>query len=1050
MHQIRTALLALGIAGAAAAAEISVPAPSPSVQEPAHEARWTWTPPVIDGNPDDAVWGDVSQPLVLIGDARVKTARTTIRLLYDAEFLYLFMEMEDDDPASIRRGFPEDRRDLDFGSCDHMELFISTDGHSDRYFHLAFNAMGARFDEAHYPGYEGPASFDPEWQVVVAMNANGWVAEIRIPFMELALPGQYAATPQLDQAWRIGVIRNFTDRAVKPQVWPAAGSAKQDHAWPSGLLTFSGVPSQSGGMLPPIRVEPFADGGTLRLGNNRLRGQAVGVSRYAVTHNSKPVTLASRTFHDGRSDFYINQRTPLDGGSFSTPPIEIASEGQWKVALWFYLPGARQLLYRGTIATTIPSTSEIEDMLATGRSAHAILMHTGLDRVQTLVGHFARFNREAEDILEGFNPFPAQPDTEPAGDAGDWESLLSRYQALRHHWQSLSFEAMLAEVMAANRTNRDFGTVTVAADYRLFLQETVVPGWTNTVRLAAAGREYESFQIAILPFWQDVKDVSVSFSALQGKNGIITEDNVSGFRVEWVHNTLHRRDTLARPRPLEPDMLLPLSNLDVPAGELRAVWIDVYCPPGTPAGDYSGSVRIEASGQALEIPLVLHAYGFDLPPTSTLLNNHWTSVAQQAAFWGKPFTPEIHERQARVAARYRISYFADNTWLLHSPSHFAIWLEPDGSFSFDFSKWIPYIRTGLKYGGNFYSASGGCNTAVLNWIHPGFPVTERATGKSTTLRVLMPEFFTQGTPKLRWQTRVYRDYLGQLESFLREQGILNMSYYEMFDEAGHNLAEWRDMVEHHELMAEVAPELISMQYGPRPLAQQHGGVKPLGYCDAWAPNLGSALSGWFGPSGEDMWRSVLERRNLFGEKALIYTPGRALHPYLSAPRLRARLLPWVARKLDANGLLVYMLGGVQENPRRKDYAEYWPNTAWSDPADGLHNKMYMDADLNFIPSIRLANLRDGMEDYEYFTVLRKAGSYLDPDIPEQADLLQRILDEGAVEDEIYASPTEGWTHERSVLEAKRDRMASLIQEVQAIRRTRVESLNQQVGAGSGQ
>ncbi len=57
---------------------------------------------------------------------------------------------------------------------------------------------------------------------------------------------------------------------------------------------------------------------------------------------------------------------------------------------------------------------------------------------------------------------------------------------------------------------------------------------------------------------------------------------------------------------------------DVPSGESRAIWVDVLVPPGTPAGDYHGTVTVSWSGGSAGVPVTLHAWPFTLPSTSSL------------------------------------------------------------------------------------------------------------------------------------------------------------------------------------------------------------------------------------------------------------------------------------------------------------------------------------------------------------------------------------------------------------------------------------------------
>ena len=87
--------------------------------------------------------------------------------------------------------------------------------------------------------------------------------------------------------------------------------------------------------------------------------------------------------------------------------------------------------------------------------------------------------------------------------------------------------------------------------------------------------------------------------------------------------------------------------------------------------------------------------------------------------------------------------------------------------------------------------------------------------------------------------------------------------------------------------------------------------------------------------------------------------------------------------------------------------------------------VYPGPELALLPSMRLAALRDGMEDYEYFVVLRRALEHLGDGAP--VGLAKRVRAELIIEPAIIKSPHD-WTHDRALLEAKRERLAKLIQE----------------------
>ena len=73
-----------------------------------------------------------------------------------------------------------------------------------------------------------------------------------------------------------------------------------------------------------------------------------------------------------------------------------------------------------------------------------------------------------------------------------------------------------------------------------------------------------------------------------------------------------------------------------------------------------------------------------------------------------------------------------------------------------------------------------------------------------------------------------------------------------------------------------------------------------------------------------------------------------------------------------------------------------------------------------------------MEDYEYFHRLQKLSAYLDDEFAPHRELLAKIDAELTVEKEIIERPT-GWTRDNAKLDAKRERLAELIEQAQKAR-----------------
>ena len=123
--------------------------------------------------------------------------------------------------------------------------------------------------------------------------------------------------------------------------------------------------------------------------------------------------------------------------------------------------------------------------------------------------------------------------------------------------------------------------------------------------IAAARNETEACQL-VLRAEERVAGVVVSVPPLRltGHSASLTP---TLFKVEYVPNIVGHA--------AYPDPLPPLKSLDLEASQAQPVWISVKVPKQAKAGDYAGTVQVEAGGHRLELPLRLHVWDFALPDT---------------------------------------------------------------------------------------------------------------------------------------------------------------------------------------------------------------------------------------------------------------------------------------------------------------------------------------------------------------------------------------------------------------------------------------------------
>ncbi|HUQ45540.1 MAG TPA: DUF5916 domain-containing protein [Gemmatimonadaceae bacterium] len=164
----------------------------------------------IDGRLTESAWGAASPITELIqqtpDEGKASTERTEIRILFDANALYVGARMYDAaGPAGVRKLLVRRDQLLDDNASDKIALVF--DPYHDRQTRVWFelNPLGVKGDHLN-----GDPSFDPVWQGAAAIDSLGWTAEFRIPLSQLRFPRDSVQNWGL-QIWRALARRNEVD-----------------------------------------------------------------------------------------------------------------------------------------------------------------------------------------------------------------------------------------------------------------------------------------------------------------------------------------------------------------------------------------------------------------------------------------------------------------------------------------------------------------------------------------------------------------------------------------------------------------------------------------------------------------------------------------------------------------------------------------------------------------------------------------------------------------------------------------------------------------------
>lgn len=458
-----------------------------------------------------------------------------------------------------------------------------------------------------------------------------------------------------------------------------------------------------------------------------------------------------------------------------------------------------------------------------------------------------------------------------------------------------------------------------------------LPGEADpTVRMSAARNETEAAQLVLTVADADgIGEVSVDVGELTGPHGAtIAPENVTWSQVANVP---------ANEGPPEglPDALPGPKPFAADGSGNWPIWLEVYVPTGTPAGDYEAPITVRTSEGDLQCSLALHVRAFEIPVkqslrTSTTIYGPWGWQDEINSWFGEmeywDFIDNFRPGIVELLARYRLS-----------PSHLYYpgyrWNEETQTVEiYNTEKFEEYAGRYLEMGHHFDS----------------MPV---------------PYFFTRGS--FLDAEKGTEEYLDRIEQayrvaaeYLEEKGWLEGSYVYPADEVVVHKNTRDDDIE---LLNTVLERTKSAHEGIRLFGAET--PSPVLYpLDIYCMNISSF----------DI--DVLEELHEQGRKGWWYNGYQNPRPgtRIAARGVDHRALFWMNHKFNIDGYLIWTVNRWMWNPWEQ------PNSG-SSPA-GTYFLLYPNPDGTISPSIRISMMRDGLEDYEYHALL--------------AELAERLRDAG--------------------------------------------------------
>lgn len=507
---------------------------------------------------------------------------------------------------------------------------------------------------------------------------------------------------------------------------------------------------------------------------------------------------------------------------------------------------------------------------------------------------------------------------------------------------------------------------------RVFLDDPIPAETGDRVSAYAARNEFEPVQIVIQPAAN--RNLAVSAA------GFGADVSIKIARVEYVPVT-QVSDSLGRTGPF-PDPLWPLANgetVSLNAGENTAFWITFHVAPAAAPGDRDGTVTIGGTA----IPVRLHIFDFALPRSPSVRSQMNVSFERILNAYGVSGTgTEYWDTVDRIK-----TFFLNHRLTPKNP----LW--PGGLATGGGGPFIdydcatrtlsdPYGIWGFDHPADKYLNGNGFNDGV------GFPSFMAATFRTNDAsddqrpisfcNIARTAADWRETPADSPYNAAWFNYISDFRDKLAARGYLDRSYIYLANEPG-NQADYDAVAWMARNYKAAAPDLrLMVSEEPRPEIYDNAAFGPA-EIDIWLPVLHN-----FDPA------ESADREIHHGEETWIYFLRTTRPPYfnpitLDHPGIEARLTGWFLWKYRLRGIAYYSINDWSPNP-------------WADPMTDGHNGetfLIYPPDRNnqpiaygsnghrMVPSIRMALLREGLEDYEYLRLL--AGGQPNPDAANAAD-----------------------------------------------------------------
>ncbi len=388
-----------------------------------------------------------------------------------------------------------------------------------------------------------------------------------------------------------------------------------------------------------------------------------------------------------------------------------------------------------------------------------------------------------------------------------------------------------------------------------------------------------------------------------------------------------------RPAPaMFPDYLMSERKINIRKKFCQAVWLTISIPENAEAGDYIGNVMVKSVDGNKSMPLYLKVYPLTLPAERHLKIAVRFSVSNFDKYHGiKELYSDAWFNMLKVYAENMVAH-RQNVFQA-SLSTIKISQSENGVLGFDFTRFDQIAQVFM-------------NAGKMDWIETGYGLTRFGDdGDWFSTKIELSDFpvtnSETGETKATAGKEVIPYFLPALESHLRQKGWLNKTLLSVRNEPSvHNAIPYMELSDYFHQLAPDLKQFESIE------TTMFGGL------DIAGPKL-DHLATWY-----DSFRKARDQ----GTELCYYIVGifqGSGYPNktIDVPVMDSRIMPWLNYKYNLSGI------------------KHWGWNSWTDDpyhsvgqhlGDGWHVYPVAGGVLN---SLRWEQMRNGIQDYEYFRML---------------------------------------------------------------------------------